>query len=44
MLGPSDLLLSVKQNLSCAWVLGLDAWENGHFDVIINVEQSQNTL
>ena len=27
MLGPSDFLLSVKQSLSCAWVLGPDAWE-----------------
>ena len=27
MLGPSDLLLSVKQSLSRAWVLGPDAWE-----------------
>ena len=27
MLGPSDLLLSVKQSLSCAWVLRPDACE-----------------
>ena len=27
MLGPSDLLLSVKQSLSHAWILGPDAWE-----------------
>ena len=27
MLGSLDLLLSVKQSLSCAWVLGPDAWK-----------------
>ena len=27
MLGPLDFLLSVKQSLSYAWVLGPDAWE-----------------
>ena len=37
MLGPSGFLLSIKQSLSYAWVLGPDAWENRHFDVIISV-------
>ena len=27
MLGHLDFLLSVKQSLRCAWVLGPDAWE-----------------
>ena len=27
MLGPLDFLLSIKQSLSCAGVLGPDAWE-----------------
>ena len=27
MLGPSDFLLSIKQSLSCAGVLGPDTWE-----------------
>ena len=37
MLGLSGFLLSIKQSLSYAWVLGPDAWENRHFDVIISV-------
>ena len=45
MLGPSEFLLSVKQSLSRARVLGLDAWKkNRHSDVIINVRQSHNAL
>ena len=43
MLGPSGFLLSIKQSLSCAWVLELDAWENRHFDVIISVRQNHDT-
>ena len=27
MLDPLDFLLSIKQSLSCAWVLGLNAWK-----------------
>ena len=27
MLGPLDLLLSIKQSLSCAWILEPDTWE-----------------
>ena len=44
MLGPSDLLLSVKQSLSCAWVSDQTLGKNKHLDVIINVGQSHNAL
>ena len=43
MLGPLDFLLSIKQSLSCAWVLGPDAWENRHSNVIISVGQNHDT-
>ena len=44
MLGPLDLLLSVKQSLSCAWVSDQTLGKNRHFNVIINVGQSHKTL
>ena len=43
IIGPSGFLLSIKQSLSCAWVLRPDAWENRHSDVIINVGQNHDT-
>ena len=43
MLDSLDFLLSIKQSLSYAWVLGSDAWENRHFDVIISVRQNYDT-
>ena len=43
MLGPLDFLLSIKQSLSCAWVLGPDAWENRYSNVIISVGQNHDT-
>ena len=43
MLGPLDFLLSIKQSLSCVWVLRPDAWENRHSDIIISVGQNHDT-
>ena len=43
MLDSLDFLLSIKQSLSYAWVLGSDAWENRHSDVIISVRQNYDT-
>ena len=43
MLGLSGFLLSIKQSLSYVWVLGLDAWENRHSDVVISVGQNHDT-
>ena len=44
MLDSLDFLLSIKQSLSYAWVLGSDAWENRHSDVIISVRQNHDAL
>ena len=43
MISPSGFLLSIKQSLSCVWVLRPDAWENRHSDVIISVGQNHDT-
>ena len=43
MIGPLGFLLSIKQSLSCAWVLRLDTWENRHSDVIVSVGQNHDT-
>ena len=43
MLDSLDFPLSIKQSLSYAWVLGSDAWENRHSDVIISVRQNYDT-
>ena len=43
MLGLSGFLLSIKQSLSYVWVLGPDAWENRHSDVVISVGQNHDT-
>ena len=44
MMGPSDLVLNVKQSLSCAWAPDQMLGKNRHSDVIINVGQSHNAL
>ena len=43
MMGPSDLVLNVKQSLSCAWAPDQMLGKNRH-SVIINVGQSHNAL
>ena len=40
MMGPSDLVLNVKQSLSCAWAPDQMLGKNRHSDVIINVGQN----